>query len=63
MAKIIDSGNWKITEAEYQKARELAARCDGEVSQCAWQLQRYCMGKTFNRDDAVKSLQAIRGWI
>ena len=55
-------GDWKVTETEYEKARAVA-RGEGEVAECANQLVRYCQGSMFIRDEAMKALQAIRGWV
>ncbi len=55
-------GTWRVTEVEYSKARELS-RGAGEVSECAYQLVRYAEGQVFVRDDAMKALLAIRGWV
>lgn len=61
MTKLIDRtkapyGLWAVTEAEYQKARALAAVGDED----AFQLVRYCQGSIFCRDDAMLALKVIR---
>lgn len=53
-------GPWKVTESEYQVARNLSIGND-PLAGAAYQLVRYCEGQIFHRDQAAEAARIIRG--
>jgi hypothetical protein len=60
MSKPFTYGLWKITQAEFEQARNLAEGEDA-LADAAYQLVRYCRGEVHIRAAAAEAASMIRG--